>query len=258
MNVSEAVPALRRALQDPEFEVRSKALLALGMMKAAEALPDIRALLRGDDEATRQEALSTLYAWKDPASAPDIIPLLSHDRMWMRLLAIRALQAVESHDALEAVAKRLRDPDRDVRVASAEYLCSLGSRDGVSTLLKEGTSLTTLNRLRRPEVWKDLGSRPFSRRLEGRLNELMRSLCREARMELREPRRCCDLEVLTSWDDCSTGVYGGGGTMLSAMAEAIGRDSYEMVLEPDRIVILSTGEARIFWTAWLAEESKTK
>jgi len=206
----------------------------------------------------RQDALYALTAWKDATSLPDIVPLLSHDRQYVRLLAVRALEAAGSREAIAAVAGRLQDSGLDVRVAAAECLCTLGSRDGVPTLLKEGKNFTALNLLRRPEAWKDLGSRPFTRVLSGRRSELLQLLCREARLELREPRRCCDLEELNHWEGCGTSVDAHGKTMLSAMQEALSSDPYEMVLEPDRLVILTHEEARGFWTTWWNEESKRK
>ena len=143
LNAREAVPDLRAALQEPlspEYNARTlqgEAALALGRLGAKEAVAEIVALALKAGERARADA-------------------------------VEALERLDADDARRRLAPALKDPDKGIRLAAAEALCWLGSREGVAILLEladteDRARLGVLNWLRRPEACHRLRALSFPR-----------------------------------------------------------------------------------------------
>ena len=68
--VSDAIPALSRALRDPEQEVRIKAVWALGMIRSKRSMRDLIPLLRDGNRRVRQTAAWSLMQMEEPDAIP--------------------------------------------------------------------------------------------------------------------------------------------------------------------------------------------
>lgn len=129
-NISEA--QIGEALQSPDPEV---VLVTLDMLRAwrrAWHIPDFARLLSHEDSRVRARALLVLpYAAADasPESiAAAMIASLTHQSAETRAAAAAAAGRMGITAAVDALAARLADPERDVAIAAAFALVSLGQR----------------------------------------------------------------------------------------------------------------------------------
>jgi HEAT repeat protein len=130
-----AVPALRKALKDPDHDFRSKSIFVLGKMGPVgkEAVPDLIAVLKDDkDWRVRSSAISTLGKMGEEAEAavPMIIKSLTDKDVSARLNAATALGQIgpAARLAVPDLAKALEDSNFGVRKGAATSLGQLGFR----------------------------------------------------------------------------------------------------------------------------------
>ena len=104
-NTPQAIEALRRALKDPEEDVRLYAIWSLGVLRSQEAVPDILLALQSDSADTRKTAAYVLGALGEGS-------------------------------AREALKKKLSDPASDVQWNAALALARLGDGSGRNVLIR--------------------------------------------------------------------------------------------------------------------------
>ena len=128
---SPAIPLLRRATADEDYDVRRAAGEALAGLGRA-AVPPLVASLRDEDPAVRtQSARAISYLREQAESAvPDLIEAMSDREIDVRRAAILALTAVAptSDEVLPVFVKALKDEDAAVRAKAAEDLGRFGLR----------------------------------------------------------------------------------------------------------------------------------
>jgi peptidyl-prolyl cis-trans isomerase B (cyclophilin B) len=132
------IPVLERLANDPEFEVRRAAALALAEGPPKSTRPEadrarcIAALERrvsgllNDDAHVVAAGCRALASYDDPAVAPLLLPKLNHPDFNVR---VAALEGLGTRKAKSAVAKMTElaksDPSTSVRFAAAEQLAEI-------------------------------------------------------------------------------------------------------------------------------------
>jgi len=139
-NSRSAVPALTKALNDQDKEVRKYAKIALGHIGPTDKAQDISAVvsqLKSKDEKKRLDAVQVLYSWK-ARGIPGLIEALGNDRKTVRLKAADSL-AIIGKAASPAISKLAqiagRDRDQSVRIRAIGAIAATG-KPGVSKLLE--------------------------------------------------------------------------------------------------------------------------
>lgn len=128
----EAVPALKKALSDPDPGVRWMALEALGAI-GSPALPVLTALLGSDDIDLRWGAAVALGEIGDPEAVGPLARSLEDEDRYVRTRAALALAAIGAR-ALPSLAAAAGHRDAGVRWAAALALGKIGSPDGIPPL----------------------------------------------------------------------------------------------------------------------------
>jgi hypothetical protein len=124
----------------------------------------------------------------------------------------------------------------------------------VPVLLEESKALpvplTALNALRRQEVWERLAKTALRRDLQGTTQQIAEAYERESGLRVVFPAKEELDSLMTYW----MGRRGGKETLLEALDLLLDFGSHEVILEPDRIRIVSREEAIKFWSAWWLKE----
>ncbi len=126
-----ALPALRKALTDPDYRIRAAAASALGKMEldGADAVPDLLAALKDKKLAVQSEAVTALMLLTS-AGVPDLLPKVREaDRKgkWVAPVSMAQRAAKPAND-LAGLVKALRDKDPQVRTKAALVLAALGPK----------------------------------------------------------------------------------------------------------------------------------
>ena len=132
-----AVPALYKALEDPDIEVRRNALESLDFFgeKSRPAGPALRQRLKQDpDEKIRREAMALLGRLKDKDSVPILIEALDDHDLATRTEAARSLgrfgPSIASKPLIDKMLSFLSEGQaEELRLASLEALDSLARDD---------------------------------------------------------------------------------------------------------------------------------
>jgi HEAT repeat protein len=140
-----AVPALRRALSDPDRFVRwaaARTLGRVGVEHAAVAVPDLARLSADPDLDVRQVAMTVLERFGPAARAavPDLTRAAAGGEGTVRVVAMHALEAIgpEARSAIPTLTAALDARDARVLIAASHALASFGaaSRQAVPSLEK--------------------------------------------------------------------------------------------------------------------------
>ncbi len=132
-----AVPALYKALEDPDLEVRRNVLVSLDSFgeKSRPAGPALRQRLKQDpDPKIRRDAMALLGRLKDKESLPILIETLDDNDLATRAEAIRSLgrfgPSIASKPLIEKVLSFLHEGQpEELRAASLDTLDSLARGD---------------------------------------------------------------------------------------------------------------------------------
>ena len=285
-----AVPQIMKLLKDPEEHTRSWAAAALGSLgtkslipqlrkllsdkragrhaprvlgdlRAEEARDDIVGFLSSEDPAMRRAAVTALGMLGGDGIVPLLIPFLVDPDVGVRQNALWMLNRPGGEASVPQVRRLLLDGCREVRMAAASFLCLHGSRAGVQRILEERGNLLVLNALRAPGTWRRWTARKLGRDHPGTALEGIQRLARSAESDLSLPSERAEWigdrrsgELLQSGMTLVEGLRATLGLSLFMAEES--RDSYEAILDPDRVRIVPTREALAFWRAWWAEEQK--
>jgi HEAT repeat protein len=124
-----SVPALVRALDDPDHEVVMFAASLLGKTRDREAIPHLLRLLRYEDVNIVQAAVESLGYLRAGVAVDPLVGLLDKDP-WLRLGAIHALGEIGDARAVDPLAAALGDRDAwDLAVAALGKVRSVRAVD---------------------------------------------------------------------------------------------------------------------------------
>lgn len=134
------VPALMLAVNDPDREVRTAAIRALGFLGAPEAVEALAAVLArtaagpaGREVSARVVSGSLVRFGPDTARA--LVPLLSHPAWRVRGAAAYLLGEVRATPHAQALVERLSDAEPDVRAKAAQALGRMEAHAALFPLL---------------------------------------------------------------------------------------------------------------------------
>ncbi|MEM6794948.1 MAG: M56 family metallopeptidase [Acidobacteriota bacterium] len=134
---SRALPALLRALEDQDPEVRVQTARALGRLQSRRALePLMRAVTRDASREVRRASAWALGMIEDAAATPALIVALAEADSDVRLRSAWALGMIEDASAAPALVEALADPDPKLRRRAAWALGMIESVEGVEALLE--------------------------------------------------------------------------------------------------------------------------
>lgn len=112
---------LVRLLDADDAYVRQEAFIQLEMLREAASAPEVRKRLESSKPETRAFSVRALAAIEGLKAVPDVIDRLKRDHdPRVRVSAILALEPLQNPAILPVFIERLRDRNRDVRMAAAD------------------------------------------------------------------------------------------------------------------------------------------
>ncbi|MHC4199519.1 MAG: HEAT repeat domain-containing protein [Planctomycetota bacterium] len=132
---AEAVPALIKALSDPDIDRKvSRALVMIGRAEPHDAARPLIGALRDPDARMRGLAALVLGQMRSREPVPALVQALADPDRRVRRSAARAIAKIGDRVATKALVGVLKDPDASVRTAAAEALGDIGDPAGVEPL----------------------------------------------------------------------------------------------------------------------------
>jgi len=254
----EIVPMVLKELRSDREEIRLGALEALGILRARQATEDVAILLKDSNANVRRQAVSTLTEIAGPEAVPHIIPLLQDKWFPVAARVVKCLAQVKAWHAKPDVARLLDDVNPYARLHAATWLALAGSTEGVPELLFDELEMApfiVLNALRWPKLWSRLDQRSAPRLLEGTLVESVERLAREVGMDLVvEPDPLGKAKHLLQ--QRRRHDFGGGVVSVADALTRVLPDALSVVVEEERIRLISRNSAVEFWRAWWKETSR--
>ncbi|BCW95220.1 MAG: HEAT repeat domain-containing protein [Fimbriimonadales bacterium] len=132
---SPATPALIRALEDTDHNIRERACLALGKGGDLRAVPALIQQLGDRGEYIAWAASRALAEFGAPA-VPELLQALKHENKSVRAGICGVLGEIGDAHAVPALIKRLRDSSVDVRLAASRALGEIGDARAVPALIE--------------------------------------------------------------------------------------------------------------------------
>ncbi len=111
--------------EDPDPDVRALAARALRVWNATQAIPSLRKALDDEADTVQQEAVKTLVALGDDGIADEIRHRLSETPPDQRASVMRLAALVPDPDLIPDLGPGLADPDPDVRAVAAGAILSI-------------------------------------------------------------------------------------------------------------------------------------
>lgn len=131
-NSTNAIPAIKKLLVDPNSMVRRKAARVLGQMHAPMDDADIKhvcALLTASDPNEVIDGLKTLRALKAERTVPEILPLLHHKEPAVQRNTCLTLGVLGDKSIIPAIEPLLQNPDPDVKSGARLAIDMLRAKD---------------------------------------------------------------------------------------------------------------------------------
>jgi HEAT repeat protein len=272
-----AVPLILGALDDSRGYVVQTALYALWNLQAKEAAPRILPLLKYDKDdqyasIVRAKAAALLSGFGSADAIPQLAPLLKDSSERVRGAAIEALGRLDAREVASDLEKLLSDPKAGGEATLA--LARMGQNAAVPALLKakepqeweglrhrgrspEDEMLFAMNRFGNPQAFKNLAGLKVRRMDNRHTRKAPREVIREMeklyglKIEFDKSLDAERLDKVGDWPQCWLRV-----TYLSDLLkqEAGG----EILLEGDRLILVSPDKAHAYWKEWWIAGQKTK
>jgi HEAT repeat protein len=263
-----AAPALSHATAVQE---KSDLCWVVGAWGLRSALPDVVRYLSDPEDSVREDAAHVLGQLKTRDAAGHLLQRLQDPNPSVRGAAARALGQMGAVDAAPALVERLKDrgdsrgitvvleePGMTVRDQAASALCLLNDRHGVAHLLENAKAAekwsASLNAIRRRNAWGKLSSLTVKGKLEGKREDVLREVAKQAGMDL-------DLAEAGSTEERK---WLSGKTRLDSLTYTLwdylewqSMDApCDLLLEETQIRFLPRAKALEFWKAWHAGMQK--
>jgi HEAT repeat protein len=251
-NVTEAGPRLAALLRRGEGD-HPWILDAVARLNVREAIPSLIGLLdRREKPDGRPAVLKALVDLRATEAAAPISALVTDSDSTVREAAFNALTVLDRERARTAGVAALLHHDEWIQSEMPARLCSHGFREGVVPLLQQEGSYFALNAIRSPGVWSTLSRQTVPSLMVSDPSEVTRRILRGVGLtpegipdgDLLEGASALELEGREPLPVVET---------LTLLAMLGRRD---IILEEGRARFVTSREARAFWEAWWAEESK--
>jgi HEAT repeat protein len=258
---TDAIGQLRGYLESPDVTLRAQSIVALGRLEDRESARRLLPALSGRDIGVLGGASHVLRHWNPRQMVPEMIARVK-DRPAEGFLGgeISTLAGMGVKEAIPAIVPYLKGATPYIRAMAGEALARLGSDLGVQALLEEhgiGPRMITLNALRTPDLFHRLEGEGFREDFEGRTPELLEEVSRHLGLKLDLSMRFVE-EVLPDTPPyfLSTPWYWLHPQAIDFLDWAASIIDFEIILETDRIRVVSREEALAFWKAWWEEREK--
>jgi HEAT repeat protein len=129
-----AAEGLEKLLDDPRFEVRVSAALALGDLEILDVVPALLAHLEDGHPEVRQALVIALGRLGDQRAVERLVAAVSEGPADVRFQAVRSLAELDPAAAFEPLCRALADSDPEVRESAAESLALVGDRRAAARL----------------------------------------------------------------------------------------------------------------------------
>jgi HEAT repeat protein len=129
---------LKEAIRSNDNKVRANAALLLGLLGKKDALDDLYRALRAQDsdDKVRFQAVESIAMLGDEKIYPKLWAMLLSAYVEDRLVGIRAMGALRTPQARNAIITMLDDELLEVRLVAAQQLGNLGQTEGEYEVLK--------------------------------------------------------------------------------------------------------------------------
>ncbi len=227
-----AAPSLIAALKDHHEDVRYAAVRALGNLGDKAAVPPLIAALNDPNKDVRSEVVKALGALKDKAAVPPLIAALNDPDIDVRSEVVWTLENLGDKAAVPPLIAALNDQNRDVRSGAALVLGNLRDKAALSPLIKMLNDRNEDVRYAAARALGHLGDKAAVPPLIAALNDPDKYVCCEAAEALRK-----------------LGRETAERTRLECEAMAV-------TGEPPPVPPPETETASAFWNAWFEDTSK--
>lgn len=120
-----SVPVIMKSLESPNVQVRRRAALALGELRAKAAVQSLIGLMNDSDESLRAVAASSLGLMGDQRAAAALIKALDDGAESVRVVAASSLGYLGESKAIPALEKALKEGSKLLRKQAATALSKL-------------------------------------------------------------------------------------------------------------------------------------
>lgn len=156
----EAAPLVRKAIYDPNLQVRSMAVFAMGLKPDEETLDILVKLLETDpDYGIRADAAGALGYLEDPRAFESLVRAFYEDTDWLvrfsTAVSLGNLKDPRAHDVLTAA---LKSPEVVIQQAAIAAIGEVGDVDAVEDILNFVQAEDWLVRQRLAEALSNLPS----------------------------------------------------------------------------------------------------
>lgn len=262
-----AAPALRSAGDGQKLP----ALWRIAEWNLRSAASEAARLLAHPNSDVREAAVAALGQLDARESAAEILKSLEDPDPNVRGAAARVLGELGAIPAIPKLVERLKDkaepggggfvleePGMTIRAQAASSLCRLQDRRGVETIVQDGDAFACwgfcLNALRRRDGWGSLGKVHAKERYKGSCRAVLEQLAAQGGMSL-DVAELRDEKAL-QWLSKEIELENPGSRSVRALLEEKSfRAPVAMVLEVDRIRLLSPDSAMGFWREWMKADA---
>ena len=261
----EKIPELVRLLGDEEAEVRRKALWGLRIWGVRDEIPRMKKLLDDPNSSVRWNAVSAMADLGVKDSIPLLLIRLKDESQSVRRRTAEVLAELDATGAIPHLMPLLEDRSGHVRLAAASSLCYLGFPEGAFPLIEEVEArnawgiLFPLSALREREIWKKLGEIPWTRGTQPTMAAFMEELTSKSGLllEYSDAVRKEKPDWLSKDLNASTWLSAKSAKTAWRMLAEISRYTHaEVILDKDRIRVMTRKEALAFWQAWWKDEKR--
>src|SRR5262249_17866201 len=130
-----SVPALLRALRDPDPEVVMFAASTLGKTRDRSAIPHLAGILNHDDVNVCQAAIESLGELRAVSTLGALAGLLEGNDAWLRFAVVHTLGEIADPRSVPALIQLLKD--EQLRDSAIDALGKIGGLDAIDTLARQ-------------------------------------------------------------------------------------------------------------------------
>ena len=154
VSAADAVPLIKKVLNDEMLPVRSMAIFALGVKQTEECYPILVKLLTGDDDyGIRADAAGALGYLGDERAFEPLVRAFYEDTNWLvRFSAAVSLGNLQDIRAQDVLVEALDSKEEVLQQAAIAALGEIGAVDATESMLRFANSADWLTRQRLAEA----------------------------------------------------------------------------------------------------------
>jgi len=243
--IVEATSEVKRLLSHEEAAVRSCAADTCGVLGTTEAGGELLKMFVDPEDGPKCSAIRALGKLRIRERISEIAEFLKDPKSSLRYAALEALSELDATQMVSAIEPMLKDSDQEMRVAAAICLCRLGSIAGVDAILDDSKNVFVLNLLSEPATYRRLACKTPEKPRAERVLDLIHRIAKTSGIRL-----IGRTELLEADED----KIAASGSAVSLLETIMRKGSYDAILGPDFIEILTKDEALRRWRDWSVKQ----